>query len=257
MNIFLVFWAHLDSFWVSGHLGSFRLFWAHLGSSAYNLQKEKIQMYQYLLYDYHLVHTLATVWDTSTSISNSAVFLHIVLDLVKQSRFDFSNHKQTFVRIQLIEIDYKRSLFQIHLCQTQVKLFSLSSHTTVDWKHQRCKYTMVYLKDSFIVSSPLFLFVHNIALLQALENPQVVKYLLPSFPEISTLSLFELFGVLSCSSSPDNGVNLGSISVSLHTSDIIFAVWSSISLSYIYKVTFLVTHTVLNIKFTNTRTIFS
>ena len=38
---------------------------------------------------------------------------------------------------------------------------------------------------------------------------------------ISTLSLFELFDVLSCSSSPDNGINLGSTSVSLHTSDII------------------------------------
>ena len=43
---------------------------------------------------------------------------------------------------------------------------------------------------------------------------------------IFTLASFELFGVLPCSSSPDNGVSLGSISVFLHTSDVIFAVWS-------------------------------
>ena len=58
--------------------------------------------------------------------------------------------------------------FQIHLCQAQVKLLVLSSRTIVDWKHQRCKCTMVYLKDSFIVSSFLFMFFHNIALLQGL-----------------------------------------------------------------------------------------
>ena len=96
---------------------------------------------------------------------------------------------------------------------------------------------MVYLKDSFIVSSFLFLLIHNITLLQELvaitagvgskahksknaccprsQKPRVL---------ISTLSLFELFDVLSCSSSQDDGVNLGSILVSLHTSDIIFAV---------------------------------
>ena len=41
---------------------------------------------------------------------------------------------------------------------------------------------------------------------------------------ISTLAPFELFDVLPCSSSPDNGVSLGSISVCLHTSDVVFAV---------------------------------
>ena len=41
---------------------------------------------------------------------------------------------------------------------------------------------------------------------------------------ISSLASFELFDVLPCSSSPDNGVILGSISVSLHTSGIIFVV---------------------------------
>ena len=62
-------------------------------------------MHQYLFYDHHLVYILATVWDTSMSISNSANFLHTVLDPLKQSRLDFSNPKQTFVRIQLLEID--------------------------------------------------------------------------------------------------------------------------------------------------------
>ena len=33
------------------------------------------------------------------------------IDRLEQSRFDFSNPKQTFVRIQLLEIDYGRSLF--------------------------------------------------------------------------------------------------------------------------------------------------
>ena len=93
---------------------------------------------------------------------------------------------------------------------------------------------MVYLKDSLIVNSFLFMFIHNITLLQrfveiatgvGVENPgdccprsQKPRVL------ISTLSLIELFDALSCSSSPDNGVILGSISMSWHTSDIIFAV---------------------------------
>ena len=95
---------------------------------------------------------------------------------------------------------------------------------------------MVYLKDSFIVSSFLFMFIHNIALLQRLvaitidvgvENPWPKKCLLPSFPETSSPDIYpliELFDVLSCISSPGDSVNSGSISVSLHTSDIIFAV---------------------------------
>ena len=47
---------------------------------------------------------------------------------------------------------------------------------------------------------------------------------------ISTFALFELFDVLPCSSSPNEGVSLGLISVSLHTPDIIFAVRSRKSL---------------------------
>ena len=43
---------------------------------------------------------------------------------------------------------------------------------------------------------------------------------------ISALASFELFDVLPCSSSPDNGVNLGQVLVSLHTFDIIFSVKS-------------------------------
>ena len=73
----------------------------------------------------------------------------------------------------LFESNYLKSIteglsFQIHLCQTHVKLLAISSHTIVDWKYQRCKCTMVYLKDSFIVSSSLFLFIHNTRLLQGL-----------------------------------------------------------------------------------------
>ena len=43
-------------------------------------------------------------------------FLHTVLDPLKQSRLDFSNPKETFVRIQLLEIDYRRSLFSDISC---------------------------------------------------------------------------------------------------------------------------------------------
>ena len=81
-----------------------------LQSSAYNLRK-KIQMCQYLLYDYHLVYILATIWDTW--ILNSAVFLHTVPNpLATQSRL-------------LFQSNYLKSIteglsFQIHLCQTQV-----------------------------------------------------------------------------------------------------------------------------------------
>ena len=37
-------------------------------------------MYQYLFYDYYIVHILATVCDASTSTLNFAVFLHTVVD---------------------------------------------------------------------------------------------------------------------------------------------------------------------------------
>ena len=128
----------------------------------------KFQMYQYLFYDYRLVYILGTVWDTSTSISNSAIFLHTSLDRLKQSRLDFSNSKQTLLKFNYLKSITEGLSFQIYLCQTQVKLSALSSYTTVDRKYQRCKCTMVYLKDSFIVSSFLFLFIHNIALRQGL-----------------------------------------------------------------------------------------
>ena len=52
--------------------------------------------------DYHLVYIFATVWDTSISISNFAVFLHIVLDPLKQSRLPFSNPKESFVQFRLL-----------------------------------------------------------------------------------------------------------------------------------------------------------
>ena len=141
----------------------------------------------------------------------------------------------------------KVCLFRYQLCRTRVKLLALSSHTTVDWKHQKCKCIMLYLKDSFIVSLFFFLFIHNMALLQRLvtilqalglktltsknacyshsQKPRVL---------ISTFASFELFDVLPCNSSPENGVSLGSVSVSYHTSDIIFAVMSHKSLCRIY-----------------------
>ena len=76
-----------------------------------------------------------------------------------------SNPKQTFIPIQLLEINYGRSLLSDSFVpNASVKLSTLS----VDWKHQMSKCTMVYLKDFFTLSSFLFLFIHNIALLQGL-----------------------------------------------------------------------------------------
>ena len=72
---------------------------------------KKNQIYQYLFYDYHPVYILATVGDTSTSVSNSPVSLHTVLDPFKHSSLDFTNPKQTFVQIQLLATDYGKSLF--------------------------------------------------------------------------------------------------------------------------------------------------
>ena len=123
-------------------------------------------MYQHLFYDYHLVYILATVLGTSTSISNSAVFLHTVLDPLKQSRLDFSNAKQTFVRIQLFEIDCGGLSFQIKFVPNASKHFG--TLFPYYWKHQKCKCNIVDLKDSFIVNSFIFLFIHNMALLQGL-----------------------------------------------------------------------------------------
>ena len=119
-------------------------------------------MYQHLFYNYHLIYILAPVWDTSTSISNPSGFLYTVLDPIKQSTLDFTNPKQTFVRMQLLEVDCGSSHF---FC---AKFLEPSSHTNVDRKHQSCWCTMVYLKDSFTVSSFLFLSIHSITLLQGL-----------------------------------------------------------------------------------------
>ena len=112
---------------------------------------------------------------------------------------------------------------------------------------------MVCLKDSFIVSSFLFLIIHNIVLLQGLvavttgvrvKNSLVENAFCPHSQKplvlISTLASFELFDVLPwnncvCLSSPDNCVSLDLILVSLHTSDIIFAVRSRKSLCRMYR----------------------
>ena len=61
--------------------------------------------------------------DTSTSISNSPVSLHTALDPFKQSRLDFSNPKQTFVQIQLLETDYGKYLFSDLLVPKASKTF--------------------------------------------------------------------------------------------------------------------------------------
>ena len=111
-----------------------------------------------MFYDYHLVYILATVWDTSTSISDSSVFLHTVLDPLEQSRLGFSNPKETFVRIQLLEIGRGRSfichsilllifrwrffifLLLTSLSQLWVSLDYLWLYRTVNYFNQCCKF---------------------------------------------------------------------------------------------------------------------
>ena len=129
---------------------------------------------------------------------------------------------------------------------------------------------MYHVPFEGIVSLFFFLFIHNMALLQGLAaittgvGVKIAKKSKDAYcprsqkPRvlITTLAWFELPDVLPYSFSPDNGVGLGSISVLMHTLDIIFAVRSrkSVCRIYIYKGTFLATHTVLSIKVTTGKT---
>ena len=108
---------------------------------AYNLWK-KVQMYQLSFYNYHLVYILATVWDW-----------------FQQREAYLSSNSITWNQL------WNVSPFRYQLYQTQVKLLELSYHTAADWKPQRCKCSKVKLKNTFIVRSLFFLFIHNMALL--------------------------------------------------------------------------------------------
>ena len=110
-----------------------------LQSSAYNLWK-KVQIYQLSFYNYHLVYILATVWDSF-------------------------QQREAYLCSNSITWNQPRNVspFRYQLYQTQV--LALSYHTAGDWKPQRCKCSKVKLKNSFIVRSFLFLFIHNMALL--------------------------------------------------------------------------------------------
>ena len=105
-------------------------------SSPYNLWKKKIQMCRYLFYDYHLVYILATVWDTSTSISNFVVFLNTIFDSLKQSRLDFSNPKQTLFKSNYFKSTSYSLSFQISFVSNKSKALALPSYTIVNWKHK-------------------------------------------------------------------------------------------------------------------------
>ena len=112
-----------------------------LQSSAYNLWK-KVQIYQLSFYNYHLVYILATVWDW-----------------FQQREAYLSSNSITWNQLRNV------SPFRYQLYQMQVKLLALSYHTAADWKPQRCKCSKVKLKNTFIVRSLFFLFIHNMALL--------------------------------------------------------------------------------------------
>ena len=105
-----------------------------------NYEKES-QMYLNLFYDYHLVYILAIVWDTSTSISNSAVFLQKDLILATQIKFLF---KSNFLKLTAEGLFFQKWVV-----------------LTVHWEHQRYKCTMVSLKYCFIVTSFHFFFFNS------------------------------------------------------------------------------------------------
>ena len=117
-----------------------------LQSSAYNLWK-KVQIYQLSFYNYHLVYILATVWDW-----------------FQQREAYLSSNSITWNQLRNV------SPFRYQLYQMQVKLLALSYHTAADWKPQRCKCSKVKLKNTFIVRSLFFLFIHNMALLLELAT---------------------------------------------------------------------------------------
>ena len=127
--------------------------------------KNKTQMYQYLFYDYHLVYILTTVWDTSTSISNFAVFQHTFPPSLNKADLILATQSKL-----LFESNYLKLTAKVLSFQTSFVPNAVNSHTAVNWKHERCKCTMFYLKDSFIVSLFLFLIIHNIALLQGVVS---------------------------------------------------------------------------------------
>ena len=102
----------------------------------------------------------------TTSISNSLFFCILFLTTLDKAGLKLTTQSKLMFESNYLKSIIERLSFKIYLCQKQVKLLALSFYTTLVWKYQRCKCTMVYLKDSFIVSSFLFLFIHNIALLQ-------------------------------------------------------------------------------------------
>ena len=138
-----------------------------LQSSPHSLRKKPLQMYQYLFCNCHLVYILWRQCEIHQRQFQIPLFFCIlfltplnkaVLILATQSKFLFESN--------YLKSTGKVCLSRYHLCQTPVKLLALSSHTTVDWKHEKYKCTMVYMEDSFIVSSFLFLLIHNKALLE-------------------------------------------------------------------------------------------
>ena len=141
-----------------------------LAWSAYNLRKKKKKSNV----------SIFVLWlSSSLYFGNSVRYINVnfksrcffcILFKIPLNRVDLilATQSKLLFEYNYLKLTTEGLSFQIHLCQTQVKLLAFSSHTTVDRKQQRCKCTMVYLKDSFIVSSTLFLFIHNIALLQGL-----------------------------------------------------------------------------------------
>ena len=65
---------------------------------------------------YHVVGTFTLQCIKSLSISNSNDFLHTFLNPLTQTKFDFNSRKQTFVCIQLVEMDFGRSFFPDIIC---------------------------------------------------------------------------------------------------------------------------------------------
>ena len=114
---------------IRAHLGSLSL----LGSSAYNFTKKISNV------------TIFVLWLSSSSyFGNSVRYINVNLKFrcfsAYCSRSTALNKVDLILATQsklLFEFNYLKSIteglsFQIHLCQTQVKLLAVSSHTIVD-----------------------------------------------------------------------------------------------------------------------------
>ena len=113
---------------ISVHLSSFRLLWLVklIWALSHLFNLDSFQPIKYILEEITSqknsnIWIFVLWWSFSLYFGDSVRYINVnfkfrcfstyCLDPLKQSRLDFSNPKQTFIRIQLLEINCERSLF--------------------------------------------------------------------------------------------------------------------------------------------------